>query len=63
MTYLRIDTSKKQAALFLKYLKTLSFITIYKEANLATKKTMSEAKKGQTKKHKNAKALIAYLNK
>jgi len=63
MVYLSIDTSKKQAALFLEYLKTLPFVTIYQEPNPVTKKAMDEVRKGKTRKHKNATELIAFLNK
>lgn len=63
MTYIAIDTNGKQALLFLEYIKTLSFITVYQEPNLTTLKAMDEAKKGKTKKHKSSKTLISFLNK
>ena len=63
MTYISIDTSNRQATLFLEYLKTLPFVTIHQQPNSVTKKAISEAKNGKSKKHKNAKELIAYLNK
>ena len=63
MTYITIDTNKKQALLFLEYVKTLSFVTVHQEPNAVTLKAMEEAKKGKTKKHKSAKDLFAYLNK
>jgi antitoxin component of RelBE/YafQ-DinJ toxin-antitoxin module len=63
MTYLTIDTDKKQAKLFLEYAKTLSFVTIHQEPNQTTLKAMEEVKKGKSKKHKSAKDLIAFLNK
>ena len=63
MTYITIDTRGKQATLFLGYLKTLPFVTILQEPNSTTKKAMDEVRKGKTKKHKNAKELIAFLNK
>ena len=63
MTYLSIDTSKKQAAAFLEYLKTLPFVTIYQEPNPVTKKAMEEVRKGKTRKHKDAAELVAFLNK
>lgn len=63
MTYISIDTSNKQATLFLAYLKTLPFVTIHQHPNPVTKKAMSEAKNGKIKKHKNAKNLIAHLDK
>ncbi len=63
MTYIAIDTNGKQALLFLEYIKTLSFITVYQEPNLTTLKAMDEVKKGKTKKHKSSKDLISFLNK
>lgn len=63
MTYVTIDTSKKQAAAFLEYLKTLPFVTVYEEPNVITKKAMEEVKQGKGKKHQSIKELIAYLNK
>ena len=63
MTYIAIDTDKKQAALFLEYVKTLPFVKVYSEPNTETRKAIEDAKKGRTKKFKNAKALIDYLNK
>ena len=63
MTYISIDTNKKQALLFLEYIKTLSFVTIHQEPNSVTLKAMGEVKKGKTKTHKNAKDLISFLNK
>ncbi len=63
MTYLTIDTSKKQAIIFLEYLKTLPFVIIHQEPNSTTKKAIDEVKKGKIKKHKNSKELISYLNK
>ena len=63
MTYITIDTHKKQALLFLEYVKTLSFVKIHQEPNPITLKAMDEVKKGKTKKHKNSKDLISFLNK
>ena len=63
MTYITIDTHKKEALLFLEYVKTLSFVKIYHEPNPTTLKAMDEVKKGNTKKHKNSKDLISFLNK
>ena len=63
MTYIRIDTRQKQAADLLKYIKTLPFATILDTPNATTIKAIGDAKKGKTKKHKNVKELIAYLNK
>lgn len=63
MTYITIDTNKKEAVLFLEYVKTLSFVKIYEKPNPVTLKAMSAVKKGKTKKHKNSKDLISFLNK
>jgi len=63
MTYITIDTHKKQALLFLEYVKTLSFVTVHQEPNPTTLKAMDEVKKGKTKKHKNSKDLISFLKK
>ncbi|MFA9215456.1 MAG: hypothetical protein ACEQSR_16720 [Candidatus Methylacidiphilales bacterium] len=63
MTYLSINTNKKEAKLFLEYIKTLSFVTIHQEPNEITKKAIEEVKQGKTKKHKSAKDLTAFLNK
>ena len=63
MTYITLDTKKKEALLFLEYIKTLSFVTVHQEPNPTTRKAIDEAKKGKTKKHKSAKDLIAFLNK
>ena len=63
MTYITIDTHKKQALLFLEYIKTLPFVTIHQNPNPTTLKAIDDIKKGKTKKHKNAKDLISFLNK
>lgn len=63
MTYIAIDTNKKQALLFLEYVKTLPFITVYQEPNITTQKAIAEAKKNKSRKHKDSKSLIAFLNK
>ncbi len=63
MTYITINTNKKQALLFLEYIKTLPFVTIHEGPNPITLKAMDEAKKGATKKHKSSKDLISFLNK
>ena len=63
MTYITIDTDKKQALLFLEYVKTLSFVKIHQEPNPATVKAIDEVKKRKTKKHKSAKSLIQTLSK
>lgn len=63
MTYITIDTDKKEAQLFLEFVKTLSFVTIHKKPNTTTLKAMGEVKKGKTKKHKSSKDLILSLNK
>jgi hypothetical protein len=63
MTYITINTNKKQAQLFLEYVKSLPFVTVHQEPNAATLKAMGEVKRGKSKKHKSAKELISYLNK
>jgi hypothetical protein len=63
MTYISIDTNKKEALLFLEYVKTLPFVTIYQKPNRITRAAMSEVKKGKTRKHKNSRDLISALNK
>ncbi len=63
MTYISIDTNKKEALLFLEYVKTLSFVTIYQKPNRVTRAALGESKKGKTKKHKSSKELISSLNK
>ncbi len=63
MTYITIDTSDKQALLFLEYVKSLPFVTVHKGPNPATLKAMDDVKKGRTKKHKSSKDLISFLNK
>ena len=63
MTYIVIDTTDKQSAAFLHYVKTLPFATVQSGANVTTIKAMEHAKKGKTTKHKNAKELISFLNK
>ncbi len=62
MTFITIDTKKKEALPFLEYIKTLSFVTVHKEPNQTTLKAMEAAEEGNTKKHKSAKDLIAFLN-
>ena len=63
MTYITIDTKEKQALLFLKYVKTLPFVTVHRGPNPDTLKAMEEVKKGKTKIHKSSKDLISFLNK
>ena len=63
MTYISIDTHKKEALLFLEYVKTLSFVTIHQKPNRVTRAAIGESKKGKTKKHKSSKELISSLNK
>ena len=63
MTYIVIDTTDKQSAAFLHYVKTLPFAKVQSGANVTTIKAMEHAKKGKTTKHKNAKELISFLNK
>ena len=63
MTYLSIDTNKKQAQQFLEYVKTLPFVKVHQKPNAITRKAIDETKKGKTTKHKSAKALVDFLNK
>ena len=63
MTYIRIDTKTKQAKKFVELIETMPFAEIQKEPNNTTKKTMESVVKGKAKKYKNAKELIASLNK
>jgi len=63
MTYITINTKEKQALLFLKYAKTLPFVTVHKGPNPDTLKAMDEVKRGKTKAHKGSKELISFLNK
>lgn len=62
MTYISIDTHKKEALLFLEYVKTLPFVTVHQRPNRLTRAAMTEAKKGKTKKHKSSRELISSLN-
>jgi len=63
MTYIRIDTKTKQAKKFVELIETMPFARILKEPNSITKKAMDSAKKGVSKKHRNAQELITFLNK
>ena len=63
MTYISIDTKTLQAKKFVELVETMPFAKILKEPNDITKKAMDNVRKGKTVKHKNAKALIASLNK
>jgi hypothetical protein len=63
MTYITIDTKTVQAKKFVELIETLPYAKILKEPNAATKKAMSDIKKGKITKHKNAKELITFLNK
>ena len=63
MTYLTIDTKTKQAKKFVELLETLPFAKILQEPNAVTKKAMENARNNKTRKHKNSKELIAFLNK
>ena len=63
MTYVTIDTKTTQAKKMVELLETLPFAKILKEPNAVTKKAMADVKKGKITRHKNAKALIAFLNK
>jgi len=63
MTYITIDTKTAQAKKFVELIETLPFAKILKEPNATTKRAIGDARKGKTTKHKNAKELIAFLNK
>lgn len=63
MTYVTIETKTAQAKKFVELIETLPFAKILKDPNAVTKKAITDARRGKTKKHKNAKELIAYLNK
>lgn len=63
MTYIIIDTRKKEALTFLEYVKTLPFATVYQKPNADTLKAMNDVRKKRTRKHKDAKSLVLYLNK
>jgi len=63
MTYVRINTKSKQAKKFVELIETMPFAEILQEPNATTKKTMETAKKGKSRKHKNASELIEFLNK
>jgi hypothetical protein len=63
MTYIRINTKTKQAKKFVELIETMPFAEILNEPNSMTKSAMDNAKKGKTTTHKNAKELVAFLNK
>lgn len=63
MTYIRINTKSKQAKKFVELIETMPFAEILQDPNATTKKAMETAKKGKTKKHKNASELINFVNK
>lgn len=63
MTYLLIDTKTRQAKKFVELMETLPFAKILKDPNEVTKAAMMDVKKGKTRRHKNSKELIAFLNK
>ena len=63
MIYITINTKTRQAKKFVDFIVTLPFARIIKEPNATTKKAITDARKGKTIKHKNAKELIAILNK
>ncbi len=63
MTYITIDTKTKQAKKFVELIETLPFAKILKDPNAFTKKAIDDAKKSKTRRHKNAKELISFLNK
>jgi hypothetical protein len=63
MTYISIDTKTIQGKKFVELVETMPFAKILKEPNAVTKKAIDTVRKGKTTKHKNARALIASLNK
>jgi antitoxin component of RelBE/YafQ-DinJ toxin-antitoxin module len=63
MTYITIDTKTRQAKKFVELIETMPFAKILDEPNAVTKKAIADSKKGKTTKHKNAKEMIAFLNK
>lgn len=63
MTYVTIDTATIQGKKFVELIKTMPFAKVLQEPNEITKKAMADAKATKIKKHKNAKDLIAFLNK
>jgi len=63
MTYIRIDTKTKQAKKFVELIETMPFAEILAEPNSTTQAAIENATKGKTRKHKNARELITFLNK
>jgi len=63
MTYVRINTKTRQAKKFVELIETLPFAEILQEPNTTTKLAINDATTGKTKKHENAKQLVAFLNK
>lgn len=63
MTYISIDTKSLQAKKFVELVETMPFAKILTEPNTITRKAIESVRKGKTTKYKNAKALIATLNK
>lgn len=63
MTYISIDTKTMQARKFVELVETMPFAKILTEPNTVTKKAMDTVRKGKTTKYKNARALIASMNK
>lgn len=63
MTYVSINTKSKQAKKIVELLETLPFAKIHIDPNTTTKKAMEMARQLKTKKYKNSKELIAFLNK
>ena len=63
MTYILVDTKTRQAKKFVELVETMPFAKILNDPNAVTKKAMDNVRKGKTINHKNAKALISYLNK
>jgi hypothetical protein len=62
-TYISINTKSRQAKKLLELLETLPFAKVIQQPNATTKKAMTDAKKGKTKKHTSSKALFEALTK
>jgi hypothetical protein len=63
MTYISIDTKTLQAKKFVELVETMPFAKVLKEPNTTTKKAMDTVRKGNTRRHKNSKELLVFLNK
>jgi ribosomal protein L16/L10AE len=63
MTHVTIDTKTKQGKKLVELIETLSYAKVHKGPNAITRKAIEDARKSKTRRHKNAKELIAFLNK